>query len=124
MAISYSDRNKFDSEINILKTFFLQKNINLFVFVDEYNFESNQEKEMMETAFREIDKSDFLMAELSNKSIGAGIEMGYAISKGIKIYYIRKKGAEYSSTAAGCSDLIIEYENEIQLIEKLEKLLT
>ena len=122
LAISYSDRSKFDSVINQLKTYFHSINVELLVFVDEYNFEPNQEKEMMETAFREIDKSDLLIAELSHKSIGAGIEIGYAFSKGKQIYYLRKKGAEYSFTAAGCSDFIIEYENEFQLIEKLEKL--
>jgi len=122
LAISYSDRSKFDLLISHLETYFHSINVELLVFVDEYNFEPNQEKEMMETAFREIDKSDFLIAELSHKSIGAGIEIGYAFSKGKQIYYLRGKGAEYSFTAAGCSDFIIEYENEFQLIEKLEKL--
>ncbi len=95
----------------------------LFVFVDKYNFESDQEKEMMETAFNEIDNSDFLIAELTTKSIGVGIEIGYTFAKKMPIIYLRKKNAAYSTTASGSSNYIMEYENEFDLNESMEKLL-
>ena len=119
LAISFSDRKKFDVEIDYLKETLSKKDIDLLVFVDKYYFENNQENLMMATAFQEIDNCDFLIAELTKKSIGVGIEIGYAYSKKKPIFYLRRKGAEYSTTASGCSKYIIEYENEIDLGEKI-----
>ena len=96
-------------------------NIELFVFGDKSNFETNQEKEMMKVTFEEIDSSDFLVAELTTKSIGIGIEIGYAFAKEKLIFYLRKKDSEFSTTASGCSRFVIEYENEPDLAEIMEK---
>lgn len=123
LAISYSNRNLFDNEIESLKKLFKQNNIELLVFVDKYNFKANQEKEMMKTAFEEIDGTDFLIAELSTKSIGVGIEIGYAYAKKKPIIYLRKKGAEYSTTASGSSTYTVTYNNESDLSKSMEKLL-
>ncbi|PCH52273.1 MAG: hypothetical protein COC22_04335 [Flavobacteriaceae bacterium] len=123
LAISYSNRKLFDKEVEILIELCIKNNIQLLVFVDEYNFDENEEKEMMETAFQEIDKSDFLIAELTTKSIGVGIEIGYAFAKEKPILYLRKKGSEYSTTASGSSSYIIEYENEFDLRKLINKFL-
>ena len=122
-AISYSHRKLFDKEVESLQKLLFKKNIELFVFVDKYNFNSNQEKEMMKIAFEEIDKCDFLIAELTTKSIGVGIEIGYAFAKSKPVFYLHKKGAEYSTTAAGCSNYIIEYKNASNLIEIMEEII-
>ncbi|MCK5400705.1 MAG: nucleoside 2-deoxyribosyltransferase [Flavobacteriaceae bacterium] len=119
LAISYSDRKKFDNEVDYLLKALSKSGVELLVFVDKYCFKRNQEKEMMKVAFEEIDNSDFLIAELTKKSIGVGIEIGYAYSKKKPIFYLRRKGAEYSTTASGCSKHIIEYENKIDLGEKI-----
>ncbi len=121
LAISYSNRKKFDKEVNNLLSLFSENKMKLLVFVDKYNFQSNQEKEMMKVAFKEIDSSDFLIAELTTKSIGVGIEIGYAFTKKIPIFYLRKRASEYSTTAAGCSKYIIEYDDEIDLVEKMKQ---
>lgn len=123
LAISYSNRSLFDNEIESLKKLFKKNNLELVIFVDKYNFKTNQEKEMMKTAFNEIDNADFLIAELTTKSIGVGIEIGYAYAKEIPIIYLRKNESEYSTTASGSSTYIIEYENEYDLRKSMEKLL-
>ena len=123
LAISYSNRSLFENEVESLIKLFRKYNIELVVFVDKYNFKANQEKEMMKTAFNEIDKSDFLIAELTNKSIGVGIEIGYAFAKEIPIIYIRKKTSESSTTASGSSTYVVEYENAFDLCEEIEKFL-
>lgn len=120
-AISFADRKKFTDTIAYLTEELTKQNIELLVFVDKYNFKSHQEKEMMTTAFAEIDKSDFLIAELTNKSIGVGIEIGYAFATKKPIIYIRQKGATYSTTTAGCSDVILEYENKTDLTTQVAK---
>ena len=122
LAISYSNRKQFDKEIDSLKKLFDKNNIELLVFVDKYNFKSNQEKEMMKTAFEEIDSCDLLIAELTTKSIGVGIEIGYAFAKEKPVLYLRKKGSEYSTTASGCSTYSIDYEDELDLYNTMEKL--
>lgn len=122
-AISYSNRKQFDKEVESLRNLFHKNNIELLVFVDKYDFRTDQEKEMMKVAFEEIDSSDFLIAELTTKSIGVGIEIGYAFAKEKPIIYLRKKGSEYSTTASGCSISVINYENEIDLVKRMGKLL-
>lgn len=123
LAISYSNRKLFDKEVQGLIELCKTNEIELLSFVDKYNFKENEEKEMMETAFFEIDKSDFLIAELTTKSIGVGIEIGYASAKGKPIIYLRKKDSEYSTTASGSSTYHIEYENETDLKELMKTLL-
>jgi len=118
-AISYSNRKYFDNEVEILTELCKKYNIELFTFVDKYNFRDNEEKEMMKVAFEEIDSSDFLIAELTTKSIGVGIEIGYAFAKKKSIFYLRKNGSEFSSTAAGCSITAIDYENELDLSDMM-----
>ena len=120
LAISYSKRRFFDKEVQDLMELCKANDIELLSFVDKYNFKENEEQEMMKTAFLEIDKSDFLIAELSNKSIGVGIEIGYAYAMGKPIVYLHKKGSEYSTTASGSSTYNIEYDNEIDLIELMK----
>lgn len=123
LAISYSNRHLFDSEIESLQNLFKENNIELLVFVDKYNFSADQEKEMMKIAFEEIDNSDFLIAELTTKSIGVGIEIGYAFAKRKPIIYLRREDSEYSTTASGCSSHIIAYKNKFDLKESMAKLL-
>jgi len=122
-AISYSNRKQFDKEVEDLQILFKKYEIELFVFVDKYNFKADQEKEMMKTAFEEIDSSDFLIADLTTKPIGVGIEIGYAFARKKPVIYLRRKGSEYSTTASGCSNYVIEYESETELVEIFEELL-
>ena len=63
-GISKSNRVHFDIEIHHLKKCLEKYSIQLLVFVDNYNFKPGDEKEMMNVAFEEIDKSDFLIVEL------------------------------------------------------------
>jgi len=123
-GISKSNRANFEKEINQLKKYLAKNAIELLVFVDKYDFKLGQEKEMMKIAFEEIDKSDFLIVELSKKAIGVGIEVGYAFAKQKPIIYIKRKNAKYSTTVGGCADFIIEYENEFHLSEEIENLIT
>lgn len=122
-GISKSNRVHFDKEIQQLKKCFAKNAIELLVFVDEYDFKLGQEKEMMSIAFDEIDKSSFLIVEVSKKAIGVGIEVGYAYAKRKLIIYIKRKNVKHSTTVGGCSDYIIEYENEFHLSEEIEKII-
>lgn len=119
-AISYNSRQNYNEEIQVINDLFSQQDIELFVFVDHYRFKKDEEKEMMATAFNEIESCDFLIAELSTKAIGVGIEIGYAYAKKKPILYLRKENAEYSTTTAGCTTYHIAYKNSHDLIEQLQ----
>lgn len=123
LAISYANRSFFDVEVENLKQFFRHNNIEILVFVDTYNFGAGQEKEMMQKAFEAIDSADILIAELTTRSIGVGIEIGYACARKKPVIYLRREGAEYATTAAGSSTHIIKYKNASDLRESLNEII-
>ena len=97
--------------------------ISPFVFVDEYNFDPSQEREMMQQAITDIDNCDLLIAETSHKAIGVGIEVGYAKAKKKPIIYLRNNNAEHSTTVSGISDFQIVYADADDLASKLSVVL-
>ncbi len=74
----------------------------------------------MQQAFADINSSDLLIAEVSEKAIGVGIEIGYAVAAQKPVIYLRNAQAEHSTTAAGAANRAIIYENPEDLREKLE----
>ena len=78
----------------------------------------------MEKAFEEIDKSDLLIAELTTKAIGVGIEIGYAFARQKPIVYLRRKDAEYSTTASGCSSYFVAYKDEFDLKKSMKEIIS
>lgn len=122
-AISFSDKHKFAVEIEYLVEKAQAIGIEIYVFVDRHHFEPHQEKEMMQKAFEVIDSSDFLIAELSKKSIGVGIEVGYAYAHEKPIIYLRKKGSDYSTTTAGCARYIVEYQDKEDMVAQILRIL-
>jgi hypothetical protein len=97
--------------------------IDNMVFVDQYQFNPDAEIIMMKQAFSDIDNSDILIAEVSDKAIGVGIEIGYAKARGLIIIYLRNIYTEHSSTVCGTSDYKIFYENELDLYLQLSNVL-
>jgi nucleoside 2-deoxyribosyltransferase len=118
LSVSYQNRKHLDSEIEIIQKTLAGFHIQLFIFVDVYRFSANEEKQMMEKAFSEIDSSDLLIAEVSEKAIGVGIEMGYAIAKKKPVIYLRNENAEHSTTAAGSAQYLLVYKDPAQLAER------
>jgi len=116
ISISYGKRKLFYKEINAIIDTLNDLNLTPFVFVDNYNFEITEEKEMMQQAMADIDNCDLLIAETSDKAIGIGIEAGYAKAKNKPVIYIRKKEAEHSTTVSGISDFQFVYNdcNDLQ----------
>ena len=124
LAISLSNRPRFDAEVKAIRQCFQTFDWELLVFVDTYNFSPEEEKTMMQTAFSDLDQCDLLIAEVSKKAIGVGVEVGYAVGKGKPIIYLKRKQASYSTTVGGSADHFIEYENSVELALKLKETLT
>lgn len=62
---------------------------------------------------------DLLIAEVSFKATGLGIELGYAKDDEIPIYCFYKKGTNPSSSIQSVTDEIIEYETKKELVDKI-----
>ncbi|HEV7621154.1 MAG TPA: nucleoside 2-deoxyribosyltransferase [Flavisolibacter sp.] len=111
ISISFSKRNQLSTELKAIADSLRKFDIEAFVFVDQYSFTSEQEKEMMERAFSSIELSDLFIAEVSDKAIGIGVEVGFAKAKGKQIIYLRKRNAEHSTTVSGSSDYRLIYDD-------------
>lgn len=123
LSISYKNKDIFSSSIDGIVDALKKLNIDTVVFVRQYSFVHPQEKEMMQKAMAEIHKCDFLIAEVSDKTIGVGIEMGYARGIGKPILYLKKENAQYSTVVGGISDYHIVYHNISDLKEKITKII-
>ncbi len=118
IGVGFKERKALDEEISVIKDVLNLNGYMPIVFVDDFSFDPSDEKEMMRVACKEIADSEMLVAELSNKAIGVGIEVGYAKALGKRIIYLRKKDAEYSKTIGGLADESIEYGDADDLREK------
>lgn len=123
IAIGLKSRQKLDPEIQVMQQVLSGQNIAAFIFVDKYHFKSDQEKEMMQQAMTDISNCDLLIAEVSEKAVGVGIEVGYAKGQQKPVIYLRQASAEHSTTASGISDYSIVYSSPLDLGTKLRSIL-
>jgi nucleoside 2-deoxyribosyltransferase len=78
--------------------------------------------ELMQRSFAEIEASDRVVVELTEKGVGVGIEAGYAYAKGIPIITIARKGADISATLEGISQKVFLYDDIDELTQFFNKL--
>ena len=123
LAVSLIHRPHLTSVIQTLQACLKKHSIDLFVFVDHYHFSKNDEVKMMQTAMMEIDRSDLLIAEVSVKAIGVGLEAGYAVAKNKPVWYLRNRNSQHSSTVSGIASERIFYLNEQDLSDQLVDIL-
>lgn len=123
ISVSYSKRGLIDEPLAAIADALLQFKITPFIFIDHYQFNSTQEHRMMQQAFADLDQSCMLIAEVSDKAIGIGVEAGYAKAKRKPIIYVRHAEAEHSTTIAGTSDHQIIYTSTGDLTLQLKNLL-
>jgi 2'-deoxynucleoside 5'-phosphate N-hydrolase len=123
ISISFAKKKSLDSEVTAIKKALTEFGITPFVFVEAYNFDREQEKDMMTQAMHDIDGCGLLIAETSEKGIGIGIEVGYAKAKKKPVIYVRSKMAEHSTTVSGISDFQIIYSDSSDLQHQLIKVL-
>lgn len=67
-----------------------------------------------------ISKYDLVIAEVSLPATGQGIELGWADYAKIPIWCIYKKGVQISSSLKFITNDFIEYENDIDMINKID----
>ncbi len=75
---------------------------------------------MVDYDLKLIKDSDLIIADVSNKSTGLGIELGTAKECGNKIEFIAKKGSQISNMVFGAfPDQEVQYYNDIDDLKKI-----
>lgn len=80
------------------------------------------QRKLMRMVFSEIDKSDALILEFSEKGVGMAIEAGYAFSKGIPVFVIAKENSDISTTFEGVTHGIYFYKDVSELPRLIKKI--
>ncbi len=88
--------------------------------VENYQKVFAKSKDLMQSSKEEIQKSDVLLIDMTDKPTGRAIEAGIAYALGKKIIVIMKKGVEIKDTTRGIADLIIEYDKIEDIISGLK----
>jgi len=73
--------------------------------------------ELMRISFKEIDSSDFVLVDLTEKGVGIGIEAGYAYANKIPIITIAESSVTISSTLKGITSKSYKYNTPEELEE-------
>ena len=95
---------------------------NVFCFIrdaEEWGKNQFEPEELMRITFNQIDKSDFLIANVADWPIGVGVEAGYAYARGIPVICICPVNKKVANTVAGLAKHVITYEDYSDLTEKL-----
>jgi nucleoside 2-deoxyribosyltransferase len=121
VSYSYSQRKHFEELHRKLENFLKDRGFTVCAFVFDFTVKV-EDKELMDKALAKIDESDLIIVELSNKSVGIGIEAGYAKAKGKPIIYLHKKGTDLKQTMNGIAEVVITYEEKEDLINQLSTL--
>jgi nucleoside 2-deoxyribosyltransferase len=71
--------------------------------------------QLMNKSFQEIEASDIVLVDLTEKGVGVGIEAGYAFARRIPVMTIAQTGADISTTLRGISRKVLQYTNYDEL---------
>ena len=83
--------------------------------VEEWGKKKFEAVQLMQSTFNEIDSSDIVVVELSEKGVGVGVEAGYAAAKGKAIITVARRGSDISETLKGISREVFIYQNVDEL---------
>ena len=114
--VAHSKKIDYEKKLyNPMKNSDICKNNNVFFPHDEKG-KNVKTKEI-------IKQADLVIAEISENAVGLGIELGWADCFNTKILCIYKKESNYSSSINFITDNIIEYENQDDMINKIQEFL-
>lgn len=120
IALSFHHRQDLAPIVEVIRDCLHAVGINPVVFVELYQFDASQEREMMTQALDTLRSSDLIIAEVSHKAIGIGIEIGYAVAHRLPIIYLKHQNAEHSTTVGGVATHSITYTTPTDLKESLQ----
>lgn len=123
VSVSFRHRDRLSNALDTIEQVLQQRDVRPHIFVRAYTFTAAEAQAMMQTTLRDITRSDLLIAEVTYKAVGIGIEVGYAYALHKPIFYVRRADAEHSTTVGGLADAIIIYTDTDDLRRKLDRVL-
>ena len=111
-GIKYHEDNRNRDEIDSLSAALRNDGIETICIVrdvEKWGDVQLSSQELMKITFDEIDKSDFVIMEMTEKGVGLGIEAGYATAKGKPVIVLTKEVQTLSNTMQGIANAVIQY---------------
>jgi nucleoside 2-deoxyribosyltransferase len=125
LAIEYHPDNKNRERIEQISTALEQQGFEAICIardLERWGQVQFEPTELMRRTFAQIEASDLVVVELTEKGVGVGIEAGYAYARGIPIITIAGKGSDISATLQGISQRLFLYEDFDELARFLQTL--
>jgi nucleoside 2-deoxyribosyltransferase len=119
VSASYHDRDDLAPALDAITAALELCGVQPCIFIREYTFAPGDERAMMDATRRELNRADLLIAEVTHKAIGVGIEIGCAAALGKPVIYLRRAGSPYSTTVGGIASQAITYSGPDDLREQL-----
>lgn len=120
VALSYQNRVNLRPVVDEIKRVLLEAGFEAVVFVDKQPT-SIEPRLLMEEALTDLRGCHLLVAEMTTKEVGVGIEMGVAHARGIPIIGIRRLASLPSTTMEGILDYeLIQYSAPEDLLGPLK----
>lgn len=82
----------------------------------------HENSEQVFNSREELNKVDYMLAEVSIPSVGVGIEIGWADSRNIPIILLHKSEIKISDAVKSVATHIVEYSSGQDLIDKIKNL--
>lgn len=119
VSASYAHREALGPALDAIAAACAQRGLRALIFVRAYAFAPEQQRAMLQTMQADLRTARLLIAEVTYKAIGVGIEVGYAAALGLPILAVRAAGAEPSTTVGGLATHTIVYADAPDLHARL-----
>jgi 2'-deoxynucleoside 5'-phosphate N-hydrolase len=119
VSVSFAHKDDLAPELDAIVAALDDAGLRAHVFVRAYTFGPDEGRAMMAATQADLRAVDLLVAELTHKAIGVGIEIGYAAALGKPVIVVRRAGADPSTTAGGLADAVVVYDSPANLRARL-----
>lgn len=92
--------------------------------IEQWGEEQFAPSTLMQRTFSEINASDVVIIDLTEKGVGVGIEAGYAFAKHIPVVTIAQTGSDISKTLRGISQEVFLYDQYKEIVHFFARHLT
>lgn len=123
VSVSYAQRAAMRPALDAIRAACESAGLHAHIFVAAYDFAPDDARAMMDQAQADIRAARLLIAEVTHKAIGVGIEVGFAAALHKPVIYLRHADAARSTTVDGIADYALAYASPDDLRDRLARLL-
>ncbi|HML22236.1 MAG TPA: nucleoside 2-deoxyribosyltransferase [Aggregatilinea sp.] len=109
VSASYAHRSRLAPALAAIRSALSAAGWTPRIFIEDYQFAPDDQRAMMAATQAELRACRLLVAEVTHKAIGVGIEVGYAAALGVPIVAVRHADAEPSTTVGGLAARTVVY---------------